>query len=416
MSMANKRRRTCTISDDDDGEPLPLDLLLEILARSDVRTVLRCAATSKTIRRVILGQDFHRRRRLALLRTDGFDPALLLGVSYMVNTAPVAFRGEHLRFDARLLRSHELVDSRDGFVVLQQREKIPFHDRLPPRCAVPIICDLRVCDSLTGETYRLPPPPAIGYGYPHALLLTHDDGGGGRSFQLLAADRGLRTQTFSSTDGRWGPVLETTHYASQYPYSAPVEHKDYTSRPIVLYGSGAAVHVHWLRLRSKECMYGSHAPHIVALDVGSAQLATRIDLPPECVSRMGWIQNATTGLQLATSSSPTGSLAVLVAEILVISMWTLEDSSTPAWIRQVVIKRQLIRKQPPGPRTHYIRFMGFGQRSGTVLLKTDSVGLVQLNLGSKDVVIIETDSFNLNCTQLCLHEINLSSLLQAMGQ
>ncbi|KAM0899657.1 hypothetical protein ACQ4PT_021172 [Festuca glaucescens] len=62
-------------------EALPVDLLLEIVALADVATVVRCAATGRILRRAILEQAI--RRRLALANEDGFDPALLLGVSYL---------------------------------------------------------------------------------------------------------------------------------------------------------------------------------------------------------------------------------------------------------------------------------------------------------------------------------------------
>ncbi|CAM0876533.1 unnamed protein product [Alopecurus aequalis] len=65
-------------------EALSLDLLLEVVALADVATVVRCAATGRTLRRAILDPAF--RRRLALAADDGFDPALLLGVSYLDST------------------------------------------------------------------------------------------------------------------------------------------------------------------------------------------------------------------------------------------------------------------------------------------------------------------------------------------
>ncbi|CAN6281157.1 unnamed protein product [Urochloa humidicola] len=40
---------------------IPVDLLIEILARSDTKTILRGAATCKPIRCAILGPDFHGR-------------------------------------------------------------------------------------------------------------------------------------------------------------------------------------------------------------------------------------------------------------------------------------------------------------------------------------------------------------------
>ncbi|TVU44768.1 hypothetical protein EJB05_04224, partial [Eragrostis curvula] len=360
---------------------VPLDLLLEILARSDVETVVRCTATSKAIRRVILGQDFRRRLALRTEANGGFDPALLLGVSYRLRTDAVDYHvaqtsRQHLRFDARLLLSFDAVASRDGLVVLQQRQTGRRSNEVVPTPELSV-------DSLTGETCLLP-PAAIRHDYPLALLSV-GDAAGGRYFQLLAVDRDLRTQTFSSTDGKWGPVRQTC-YASQLPYLAPGLSDDYTSRPIVL-GSST---VQWLRLHRTPAFHERRYckdPHIVALDVRSAQ-ATRIDLPPECISRMRCIQDTRVGLLLA--ALPDGRPAVLTAEILVISMWTLSETEhsspalKPTWIRQVVIKRQVIGMETG---MGFLRFLGFGQRSGTVLLQMDAADLVQLNLGSKAEVL-----------------------------
>jgi hypothetical protein len=72
-------KRFCTSHDGttavEPPPPIPVDLLLEILARVDVATVVRCAATSKTVRRAILGDPTIGRR----VEANG---ALLLGVSY----------------------------------------------------------------------------------------------------------------------------------------------------------------------------------------------------------------------------------------------------------------------------------------------------------------------------------------------
>jgi hypothetical protein len=88
MSSA-KRRRECpsgngaTPAAASQLAPPPIPRLLEILARSDVAKVVLCAAT-KPICRAIAGPDF--RHAIALRASDsggGFDPALLLGFSYV---------------------------------------------------------------------------------------------------------------------------------------------------------------------------------------------------------------------------------------------------------------------------------------------------------------------------------------------
>ncbi|XP_037431484.1 putative protein TPRXL isoform X1 [Triticum dicoccoides] len=62
------------------SEALPVDLLLEIIARADVTAIVRCAATSRILRRGILDRAF--RRSIMARHHGGFDRALLLGVSY----------------------------------------------------------------------------------------------------------------------------------------------------------------------------------------------------------------------------------------------------------------------------------------------------------------------------------------------
>jgi hypothetical protein len=59
---------------------LPMDLLLEIIARSnDVTTVVRCAAGCKPLRRAMLDPGFLDRLRRHAKANGGFDPSLLTG-------------------------------------------------------------------------------------------------------------------------------------------------------------------------------------------------------------------------------------------------------------------------------------------------------------------------------------------------
>ncbi|RLN41268.1 hypothetical protein C2845_PM01G26500 [Panicum miliaceum] len=191
--MSPAKRRHVRASDGTTVEPLPppppppvpVDLLLEIFARLDVATIIRCAATSKTVRRAILDSPAAFGRRV---EANG---ALLLGVSYAfldsrylnaVSSVGQAPR-QNLRFDAGVLMSAEPVASRGGLTVL--RHRLNYHH-------------VRVCNALTGRASWLPPSHVSG-DYPHALLAVDD---AGRSFQLLVADVSLRTQVFSSDAGQ----------------------------------------------------------------------------------------------------------------------------------------------------------------------------------------------------------------------
>ncbi|RCV40644.1 hypothetical protein SETIT_9G071800v2 [Setaria italica] len=396
MSSAKLRRRECRAGNGTTTAaasplpppppPIPLDPLLEILARTDATTVVRCAATSKPVRRAIAGPDF-RHAITARRATDGgggFDPSLLLGFSCVhrgsctddpARVAQQALRGNRLRFDAGLLEAFEPVAARGGLVVLRQREAAS-----APK--------LRVCNSLTGDTTCLP-PAAVQDEYPPALVAVGD---AGRSFELLIADRCLRTQTFSSKEGKWRAVVDT-RLLPRHCYDVPSGNG---AHPVVL---GAGTIIHWLCHRCLD-------PGVKVLDTGTGQ-ATQIELPPDYLTRVRYSQRLDTGFLLA--ASPDGRLG---------SMWTLaEDDGSARWTRQVVIRRQAIARAAMEGPSYSVRFLGFGERSGAVMLQMEGVGLVQLDLGSKEAVVLghefkqigQTDLF-----QLCLHETDLCSLLQSM--
>jgi hypothetical protein len=86
----------------------------------------------------------------------------------------------------------------------------------------------------------------------------------------------------------------------------------------------------------------------------------------------------------------------------------------------VVIWRHAIEHEP-GP-AYSVQFMGLGERSGTVVLQMAGIGLVQLNLGSREATVVRRDEsfkrlfgyYNPGRFRLCLHEIHLTALLQAM--
>jgi len=110
MSSAKRRRAdpchhgTTTTTADSQPPFIPADLLVEILARSDTRTIVRGAATCKPIRRAILGPAFH---RLLAPRAGGFDRALLLGASCVFEGGPrdIFFQEQRrpFSFDTKLL-------------------------------------------------------------------------------------------------------------------------------------------------------------------------------------------------------------------------------------------------------------------------------------------------------------------------
>ncbi|KAL6894182.1 hypothetical protein ACP4OV_008280 [Aristida adscensionis] len=414
-----KRRRLCTChgaaatSDSPPPPPppppIPVDLLLEIFACTDAKTVVRCAATSKPIRRAVLDPDFRRRAEAA---GGGFRPELLLGVSCVYTEADAStYVYQHSRhdlgFDAGLLTSHEPVASRGGFVALLPGRHSP---GVPPCPGVPP----SVHDSLTGRKLRDLPPSSVQRVFPPAFLDVGGGGDGGRSFQLLIADARLRAQVFSSEHGVWGDVVETLLLPPRprLSFQAAAD----ASQALVL---GRAA-VHWLSFADKE---------IISLDAGAAR-ATVTTLPPGCVERVRSTQPLDMALQLA--AAPDGRLGLLAADSYAISMWTMSAASpeehgrspaspsapSPAarWTRQVVIRLPELGREW---MSYTVHLLAFGERSGAVVMQVDGVGLVQLNLGSKDACFgVLSREFKRvwqwTALRTCLHEGDLSSVLQAM--
>ncbi|TVU44761.1 hypothetical protein EJB05_04217, partial [Eragrostis curvula] len=392
-------------------EPLPVHILLDIVARSDdVATVaVRFAAVSKQLRRAILGTGFLRH-----LADRGFNPALLLGVSYAAyggaGTVPPR-PSPRLHFDANILQSSfKHMASRDGVVVLWQRPD-----------------DVRVCNTVTGRVDTLPPciddkhrfgnygdmyPPALravvgdrnkfGNGgiYPPALLAV---GRADRSFELLVMDKCLRCRIFSSKDddgrGQWGDAC----------FVRPPPDRDHWTMFAPDTDIAAAVigrTVHWVCYPDPSWMPGNPLPGKFVLAVhADAAVATAIELPE------GYVRTTGSSTQLLAVTAD-GRLSLVVAEPEVVSTWTLLPKG---WSRQVVISRQRINEQVVAPgvdasRPVWFQFeQGFGEVSGTVLLWMDKVGLVQLNVRTKKVVLLRryVEGKTNGVNRACLHEMNL---------
>nr|TKV91050.1 hypothetical protein SEVIR_9G069800v2 [Setaria viridis] len=393
-AAATKRRRLPPMQGD---QHLPLELLLEVVARSDdAASIARCAAASRPLRRAMLGAGFRPVTRVGLIAAvrAGYDPARLLGVSYAS-----ADRGddEHdivraswrLRFDTGQLRSFELVSSRGGLLVLWRHEAE----------AEP---ELRVCNTFTGNVACLPymdgevgkwGNPGI---YRPALLTVAD---AGRSFELLAMDGCLRTCIFSSKDGsgKWGAIRLVT-LPPEHDCWCFVNQSAHTSPAII----GRIVH--WI-CRSTQRAAGVF---ILAVNADSAQ-ATAIEPPPQ-----GYLGgSSSTGSCCTLAATPEGKLSMFVPEAEVISMWTL---STEGWSRDAVICKHGIGKQVmPGVDVNGMICwcVGFGERSRAVIFWMEKVGLIELNLGTMKANVLpwggEHDTSRI--AGVCFHEIDVASLL-----
>ena len=150
---------------------LPANLLLEIAARSDARTIFRCAATCKLLRRAALSPDFLRRVSrgpcaavpstfLCVLGDTSFVHPLTLAAwdFWMCHLAPFVSRSA-----AGLFEQYRPLTSRRGLVVLGRRE-INRWRRSERRS------DLCVYDPMTNGRTFFPVPPDIGRDPYHGLL------------------------------------------------------------------------------------------------------------------------------------------------------------------------------------------------------------------------------------------------------
>ncbi|CAM0876532.1 unnamed protein product [Alopecurus aequalis] len=379
-------------------DSFPIDLLLEIIACSDVTTIVRCARTCRSLRLAILDPAF--RCRLALRSAavgGGFDPALLLGVSFLreaVHT-PIAHRAIHtpcrtkrrVRLDttSRTVWGHfEPVASRDSLILFRQKRVYVSDDY-----------KLHVCNTFTGKITRLPPYLNVADDvYSHVFLSVGD----GRSYELLVVHWNMCFRTFSSKYGKWGDV----HEASLPTNCRPSLHA--SSRPAVVIGRI----IYWLW--PLKCWDVG----ILALDV-DVETSTMIDLPHGYGSLFTMRYFLKDKNLLA---SVHGRLSLLVAERLGISLWTLAPTSSPdftaTWSQELVIGREEIEK-PLGMANPHLPIVleGFGERSGTVIVRVAINQLVRLDLGTKVVSRLRNRG-NASVRCLFLHEIDLVSILQAM--
>ncbi|KAF8667256.1 hypothetical protein HU200_052923 [Digitaria exilis] len=235
-----KRRRasTCTPAQPPPSPPpatapvLQPNVMLEIIARSDTRTLVRCAALCKPLRRAILSPAFLRRaadivppRLLGYLHTFDMDmedeelPDALFSVLHPDPTTTTmlavrsSFADEHLtrfvgRSAADLLGRYTPVTSRNGLVVLRRRH-VNRRKRSEGR------------SDLCRTFFSYPPGYLSQYYHPYLgdvyVLLTAEDGIGGcdDDFVLLVADFhgfldssatiSVHTMSSSSDTGAWSP-------------------------------------------------------------------------------------------------------------------------------------------------------------------------------------------------------------------
>ncbi|CAL5084552.1 unnamed protein product [Urochloa decumbens] len=394
---------------------LPLDVVAAIAARSDAATLVRCAATCKDARRRI-ADDPGFLGRLRLRHTDRFLLPLLHGhltsirkeyggsQLFMVDTtAPDAniTRLTKVSFGSGPPGKLEPLDSRDGLILVCTGE-------WPHR-------ELRVCSPATGRSQTLPPEPPSSPRYGTYVLLVGDGDSSsevGRPFQVLKAklvlssysrsERRLLIRTFSSEQGAWSPRTENI--------PTPNLHGDnrWSSlhrRPLVVGNV-----VHWL------CLTDSWN-YVLMLHVGPAASRVNVTMLPVCFP---WDEKA--GYLLATTSAG-GNPVVLVADGERISAWE-QSKHTKIWKQQpeVVIENEAIlgtgnvaewveddlRRQ--STKFDHAKLEWFAERSGAVLIRISTYGLLWLDLRSKKIIRCFSDPrIQYSTTYYCPYEVDFKS-------
>ncbi|CAN6206179.1 unnamed protein product [Urochloa humidicola] len=378
---------------------LPLDIVLDIAARTDPATLVRCAATCSDVRGRVADPAFRRHLRLRHAAAGRFVPSLLRGhleVRYLSD-----YRSEALHLvditaadttTARLTtaadgfpphpdgkaagRRHEAVASRGGLLLVRTT------DWKPP------LEELRVCDMATGRSITLPPEPAFPGAAqknwePYVLLVGDGaaaaiDYGILRPFQLLKANlvmsdhhRYLETQTFSSEDGAWGTYSEIR---------TPHLHGSSLLRRVRPMVAGGAVH--WL------CVTKT-AGYVLRLHIRTAQVTvTTLPVSFPC-SKIG------IDYLLATSGGG-GELMVLVADGTKnknnICAWaqTTTKPTMAKWKQRpqvVVASEAMLRfRNARWSGTFYVHLHWFAERSGFVLFSCGVEGEFWLDLRSMEIV------------------------------
>ncbi|XP_047050531.1 uncharacterized protein LOC124655722 [Lolium rigidum] len=296
---------------------LPADIFMEILSRvGGVVAVVRCAATCKAWRRLILEPSFLSRHRVG--------SSSLLGFFFRDTSQKRAHRRRYLRRPTRFLLLHSSQPqattelhmsqflpnaaglSRFNAVVASGAGRLAL-GRAKGSSGEPIrIC---VCDPMAGTSTFLPPLPTSTTLFRESLVFLDADGS---SFRLVAAVEmnwtgKILLRVFSSRTGQWGAAL-----TAQPPDNL-----------VVLFGSPAVVHhgaVHWI------CETRAHpyTVHALAVRLGQTEVSMRrVDLPLQA----GINRHNTKPLRLS-SSAHQGCLSLVLLDKSVISIWNFQDDGT----------------------------------------------------------------------------------------
>ncbi|KAK1669799.1 hypothetical protein QYE76_057958 [Lolium multiflorum] len=258
-SRKSRQEKTCALPKRKTpiGRTLPGDILLEIAARIDLRTLIRCAATCKRFRRDILSPHFLRHVSqaapsiLAYLCTDTKKHVTLV---HPTTPAALSLCHNHLsRFLSRkadvthLGKYYKPMSSRHGLVLLHHVDikNRPMSDRY----------NMCVYNPMSGVQKFFSSPPEIGTNknrdHQYLLLTTAD--GIDYSFMLLVFETygwGIKVHTASSCS-----TWELLTYEGKNDFHVwPLNHR---GNPAILHGGV----IHWLS--------GNLAKNILRYDFGA---------------------------------------------------------------------------------------------------------------------------------------------------
>ncbi|CAN6344863.1 unnamed protein product [Urochloa humidicola] len=427
MHAARRDRGGGTLADAAPAGALPVDLLLQIAARSDVAAVVRCAATCKLLRREILSPAFIQSIcQRAPPSPDSVVPPRLVGflgdhraffVAHPRTPAAKSFARTHLapfvrRSAGDLLKQYKVVTARGGLAVLERRE-INLRRRSERRS------DLCVYNPMTGERAFFPFPPDIHrhgkirdsiYTY---VVVTAEDGID-RPFTLLAA--GVTSplyfrptvsvqQTVSpSSDaasggggGQWGPLEYVKHRGSGMCLA------DTFNSAVVLRGV-----VHWLMSCPNDDVF--------SYDVVTGETGT-VGLP-------GGLQRPAgrRALEAKLGATPDGRLTVVVANELTVSVWVQRTAGSrwpwPDWEQHAKIDTEATIRSVLGHGIEIrggIELMNFGdQRSGAVFFR---IGVENGRPGGCEILVLDVETREIRRVRESgdlLYEVDLASRLSAM--
>ncbi|RCV42104.1 hypothetical protein SETIT_9G188800v2 [Setaria italica] len=340
------------------SSPLPADLLLEVLARCDPATVIRCAATCKPWYRCITDPSFP---RLLRAHTGGGRSVTAATTSPVAKTIR-AF----LSRNAGHLKSFE-----------------PWTRRVVGHATGTSPVDMQVCNPVTGWRRSIPAPAV--YDQAHVLLPGEDS----HSFQLVAMDGG----------GAWDPEIEL---------SPPEDfERVVTPSPVVL-GRVA----HWL---FRAC----GAYNVLALDADAARAAC-IDVPPrsaldsDAIPRKQMLLSSTADGRLSLLA---GEETRISAWALSTATTTTGGSSDSGWSLHATYEREWIARfvAPQGPRRkpgYPVIDLERGGGGGAFIGAQGFGSYVLLNMGTNEIVRTEVAKSSCFCPYE--YEVDLALLTAPM--